>query len=261
MVNPATTDAAAVPHGPGRVRQPPSTHGLPQHGQSLPPPPPQARLEPFWAFHNLLYGNYGSQQSQASTSSEEIVKGHHLRNKGIGGLYIALVALGLCAFIWLVTATTLSSQATAPEEGEEEPAAVLRLEDSSVPLPFIRLEEEPRIFEAAHTLSAKGARVTEAEETSGTTTEESTGVGTTREANIVGQDKPFGGRYNAEYYRKKLKAGQESPVAQERLGQICEQEAADAVPEASHSSRKTHWSADCNLRLNSQACWPPARST
>ncbi|KAL3224894.1 hypothetical protein MRX96_026281 [Rhipicephalus microplus] len=146
-LNPAYRDAAALPHGPGRVRQPPSAHGRPQHGVSS-PPPPQARLAPFWAFHSLLYASSGSQQSQASTSSEEIVKGHNLRNKGIGGLYITLVTLGLCAFIWLVTAATLSSQATAlgveAEEGEEEPAAVLRLEDSSAPLPFIRLGDEPR---------------------------------------------------------------------------------------------------------------------
>ncbi|XP_075728595.1 uncharacterized protein LOC142769329 [Rhipicephalus microplus] len=199
-LNPAYRDAAALPHGPGRVRQPPSAHGRPQHGVSS-PPPPQARLAPFWAFHSLLYASSGSQQSQASTSSEEIVKGHNLRNKGIGGLYITLVTLGLCAFIWLVTAATLSSQATAlgveAEEGEEEPAAVLRLEDSSAPLPFIRLGDEPRIFEAAHTSTAKRARVTEAmvtpevQETSGATAGKSTDVSTTREARVVSQDEPL----------------------------------------------------------------------
>ncbi|XP_037509195.1 uncharacterized protein LOC119385899 [Rhipicephalus sanguineus] len=201
-LNPATADAAAVPQGPGRVRQPRSTHGLPPPGGPS-PQPLQARLAPFWAFHNLLYGIYGSQQSQTSTSGEEVVKGHALRNKGIGGLYIALVTLALCAFIWLVTAATLSSQASAlgaeADEAEEEPVAVLRLEDSSAPLPFIRLRDESRIFDAAHTPKTKDARVTDAtvtpevQETSGATTEENTGVGTTREASVVGQDKSFGG--------------------------------------------------------------------
>lgn len=203
-LNPATADAAAVPQGPGRVRQPSSTHGLPRAPPGRPsPPPPQARLAPFWAFQSFLYGIYGSQQSQASTSREEVVKGHALRNKGIGGLYIALVTLGLCAFIWLVTAATLSSQASAlgaeADDGEEEPVAVLRLEDSSAPLPFIRLRDESRIFDAAHTPKTKDARVTDAtvtpevQETSGATTEESTSVSTTREAYAVSQDKSFGG--------------------------------------------------------------------